>query len=571
MTSDRHPLRGRTHALRAALYARYSSEVQSSASIEDQLRVCRARADREGWTIVETFTDAAISGATTLRPGYQALLGAMREGTVDLVLTESLDRFSRDLEHIAAFHKQAVFAGVRVVTLAEGEVSELAVGLKGTMGALYLRDLADKTRRGEEGRIRQGRAIGKACYGYRMVRRLDADGEPERGLRKIDPIEAAVVRRIFRDYAAGHSPLRIARALNGEGVPAPAGRCWYATTIRGTPRFGGGILRNPIYRGQLVWNRSTSMRDPLTGKSVRRPNPEATIVTAEVPTLRIVDEQTWQAAQARLAAEAVGLAPGVERFCDRRRPRHLLSGKVFCGTCGGPFYSKGKDYLACHNARHRACTNRRPVRRPRLEAAVLDALARQIMAPDLVEVFVNAYRAAWTRLVAEQSTALDAKQRELLAIERQIENLIDAIADGLRAPGLQARLDALQARQATLTTEIDAGRATIPQLHPSLAATYRAHLARLREHLKDPDATEALEAARALIDRVVITSPEHDGDPPAIELVGDLNRIIAAAAAEPARASPPAPDATRHPVLATFISSVKECTGRSVLPPPVSY
>lgn len=298
-------------------------------------------------------------------------------------------------------------------------------------------------------------------------------------------------------------------------------------------------------------------------------NPEATIVTAEVPTLRIVDEQTWQAARARLVVDAVRPAPAAERFCDRRRPRHLLSGKVFCGTCGGPFYSKGKDYLACHNARHRACTNRRPVRRPRLEAAVLDALARQIMAPDLVEVFVDAYRAEWTRLVAEQSTALDAKQRELLAVERQIENLIDAIADGLRAPGLQARLDALQAGQAALTAEIDAGRATIPQLHSNLAAAYRAHLAHLREHLKDP-ATPPPQRRwrlRALIDRVVITSPEHDDDPPAIELVGDLNRIIAAAAAEPTGASPPAPDASRHPVLATFISSVKGCTGRSVLPP----
>ena len=68
-----------------------------------------------------------------------------------MVLAESLDRFSRDQEHIAGFYKQARFAGVQVVTLAEGEVSELHIGLKGTMGALYLKDLADKTRRGLRG------------------------------------------------------------------------------------------------------------------------------------------------------------------------------------------------------------------------------------------------------------------------------------------------------------------------------------------------------------------------------------------------------------------------------------
>ena len=87
--------------LRAALYARYSSDVQSAASIDDQLRICRARAAAEGWCVAQVFTDAAISGATTLRPGYQDLLAAIRARTVDLVLAESLDRFSRDLEHVA--------------------------------------------------------------------------------------------------------------------------------------------------------------------------------------------------------------------------------------------------------------------------------------------------------------------------------------------------------------------------------------------------------------------------------------------------------------------------------------
>ena len=95
-----------------------------------------------------------------LRPGYQALLTAIRIGKVQVVLAESLDRFSRDLEHIASFHKQCVFHQVRIHTVSEGDISELHIGLKGTMGALYLKDLADKTRRGLEGRIRAGRCTG---------------------------------------------------------------------------------------------------------------------------------------------------------------------------------------------------------------------------------------------------------------------------------------------------------------------------------------------------------------------------------------------------------------------------
>jgi len=220
-----HSRHARPVTARAAIYARFSSENQRDASIEDQVRVCRALALREGWEVAETFTDYAVSGASTLRPGYQALLGAMRAGTIQVVISESLDRLSRDQEHVAGLFKQASFAGVRIVTQSEGEVSELHIGLKGTMGALYLKDLADKTRRGLEGRVRQGRSGGGVSYGYRIVRGpIDRHGEFERGLREIDPTQAEVVRRIFRDYAAGLSAIRIAHQLNKESIPSPRWR-----------------------------------------------------------------------------------------------------------------------------------------------------------------------------------------------------------------------------------------------------------------------------------------------------------------------------------------------------------
>ncbi|MFN7288805.1 MAG: recombinase family protein, partial [bacterium] len=88
---------------RVALYARFSSENQRDASIDDQVRVCRVRAEREGWQVVSVLTDYALSGASTLRPGYQQLLELMHRQGTDVVLAESLDRFSRDQEHIASF------------------------------------------------------------------------------------------------------------------------------------------------------------------------------------------------------------------------------------------------------------------------------------------------------------------------------------------------------------------------------------------------------------------------------------------------------------------------------------
>src|SRR6185312_9547682 len=172
--------------MRAVIYARYSSELQRDASIEDQVRLFTIRSEAEGWKLVGTYADHAQSGASHLRPGYQQLLADARSGQFDVVVAEALDRISRDQEHVAACYKHLTFAGVKIVTLAEGEVTELHVGLKGTMNALFLKDLAQKTRRGLEGRVRQGRSGGGLCFGYDVMRELTAAGESSPGARKIN-------------------------------------------------------------------------------------------------------------------------------------------------------------------------------------------------------------------------------------------------------------------------------------------------------------------------------------------------------------------------------------------------
>ena len=117
---------------KVALYARYSTDNQSVVSIEDQLRICREHAGRERWQVVDTYHDAAISGARViLRPGVQLLLQDAQHGRFDIVLAEALDRVSRDQGR----RRDPVQASAlcQIVTLAEGEISELYVGLKGTM------------------------------------------------------------------------------------------------------------------------------------------------------------------------------------------------------------------------------------------------------------------------------------------------------------------------------------------------------------------------------------------------------------------------------------------------------
>ena len=232
---------------RAALYARYSSDLQSQASIEDQFRVCRGHAEHEGWTISGCYRDAAISGdSVILRPGVQALLEDARRGQFDVVVAEALDRVSRDQADVAVLFKYLRFAGVPVVTLAEGEITELHVGLKGTMNALFLKDLAAKTRRGLRGRVEKGRSGGGLCYGYDVAKVTNGAGEPVRGERTINDAEAAIVRRVFRDFAGGVSPRANAKRLNAEGVPGPSGKLWTDSTIRGHAKRGTGFINNEL-------------------------------------------------------------------------------------------------------------------------------------------------------------------------------------------------------------------------------------------------------------------------------------------------------------------------------------
>src|SRR5215211_199547 len=273
-----------------------------------------------------------MSGASHLRPGYQKLLESARNGDFDIVLAEALDRISRDQEHVASFFKLMSFAGIRIVTLAEGEITELHVGLKGTMNALFLKDLADKTRRGLRGRVEQGRSGGGLCYGYTIV------DNGERGGREVCQAEAAVVCRIFADCAAGKSPRRIAAELNREGILGPGGRPWGDTTIRGHALRGRGVLRNELYVGRLVWNRLRYTKDPSTGRRVSRINPREHWVSRDVPELRIVDDNLWNCVQTRLGAitQSDGVAKArATKFWTRRRPQHLLTGKAVCGICGG--------------------------------------------------------------------------------------------------------------------------------------------------------------------------------------------------------------------------------------------
>jgi site-specific DNA recombinase len=268
----------------------------------------------------------------------------------------------------------------------------------------------------------------------------------------------------------------------------------------------------------------------VTGASVHRPKPAASFVEAVFPELRIVSDELWQAAQTRLAAEAVATHPaGRQAFWERRRPKHLLTGKVACGCCGGAFSLLGKDYLGCSRAKNAgSCRNTTRVRRSVLERQVLAALGNSLMRPEALEAFCDAFIAEWNRMAAEMSLGARAKQDELKVIERKIANLVVAIEDGLADPGVKQRLEELRARQQVLGDQDGTTMPAPPALHPNLAHVYAKRVAALREALDAGDGEEVLEAARDLIETVVISPPDIPGDPPGIELAGNLMAMLKA-------------------------------------------
>jgi hypothetical protein len=232
-----------------------------------------------------------------------------------------------------------------IETVSEGSISEMHIGLKGTMNALFLKDLATKTHRGLKGRALAGKNAGSKAYGYKPERKFDADGELIRGDRNIDKAEAAVVTRIFTDYANGVSPKKIAGMLNSEGRSGPSGKGWGASTLHGNRERGTGILNNELYIGRQIWNRLTYVKDPDTGKKVSRLNPETEWVIADVPELRIIDQDLWDAVRARQGAMKTK-DTGVPIW-DRRRPRTLFSGLMTCGSCGGGYSKISRDHFGC--------------------------------------------------------------------------------------------------------------------------------------------------------------------------------------------------------------------------------
>lgn len=517
--------------MRAALYARFSTDNQSDASIADQLALCRRQAEKLGAHVVREFSDAAISGqAMGNRPGVRGLMELARAGGCDLVIAEHTDRLSRAGDDTWAIFKDLKAYGVRYVTVNQGDITSMHVGLSGTMSELMIEEGARKTRRGLEGVVKAGRSGGGLTYGYARKRVYDAAGEPVRGHLEIDEAQAAVVRRIFRDYAAGVGPVTICQALNAQGVAGPRGGTWNGSTIVGNARRGNGIIHNELYQGVRVWGRQTFVKDRTTGARRARAA-AAPAIRIEVPELRIVPPDLWDAVRATHARLSTLQAGDGPRPRSANRPKRFLQGLVVCGLCGGTMGMAGpKQAMRCQNrAYRRGCANSRTPGYPGVEARVIAAIKANLLHPEVIAHAIGVVQEG-RRQARREAGREQAKTAATLAeVNRRLERLVDQLEAGTPWSAISGRHTALEAQREALAAQLAATPDNqVVELHPAAAHKYRQLIETLAEAIDnpaDPEGRQGREAVRALIQEIRFTPAEGHGQYD-LEIIGDLAPIL---------------------------------------------
>lgn len=521
--------------LRAVIYARYSSDLQREASIEDQNEICRRYIRSMGWTLVKTYSDAALSGASQHRPAYQSLIADAKQHKFDIVVSEAVDRLGRRLADTADLLDKLSFLGIRLFTPSLGEITTMHIAIMGMMAQLTLKDLAAKTKRGQLGRVRQGKVAGGLAYGYRVI----STGGSEGGHRAIDPLEAQIVRRIFDEYIAGETPENIAKDLNAEGIAGPHCRPWSNTTIRGQARRGNGILNNQVYVGILNWNRCSYVKDPSTGKRVARPNPVDQWESVAVPELRIIEDDVWEEVKQRqnsirqsLRGQG-GLKGGLmsRDLNATHRPRYLLSGLLKCAECGGNFIVTGKDRFSCSTRRRQGtCSCKVSISRRSIDDRVLAGLKERLVTPELVATFVKEFQSEFKRRQTEVEGNLVRIRKRIAEIDRKLKAMIAAIEDGFYQAEMKSRVAELTSEKLRLV-EQSADTASENQLviHPRLHELYARKVRELEKMLSGDNATAARELIRSMIKKVTITSDDGPDGFSAI-LHGELAAILGASA-----------------------------------------
>ena len=470
----------------AATYCRMSSDMQNERSPEDQLRVCRKRAESDGNVIPDdaVFIDRAVSGTKPDRHALTRLKEAARARRFSTLYVEDLSRLGRESTELMRLLKQMVHDDIRVVSLNEGIDSnidswQLLATITSLQHETFIRDLAQRIRRGKAGAVLEDLSVGDWCFGYRSEpipgsekTRRGRDCRPRKRV-VIDEETARWVVQIFVWFAIEHRSMQwIARELTRLNVP----KDHRATTPGWHHQYIRRILTNKKYSGIWIWGRRRNKRHPLSGKIKQEVVPDKDVIVRAREDLRIIPQELWDAAQARLR-ELKKIYPGPNGGVGQKGasyvdsyPKNEFSGLIFCRACGARFQTAGAfaKYLACGNRNFNRCTVRTHAPRKLLRSLLTDQLKRHVTSTknmlDTILEAVHRYLA-----VAESSVPKKIQSRKLerAGVERKIANLYRLAEES------ETDLQALGRRIAELERQLD---------------EHAAEIRRLEEQLVDPSA-----------------------------------------------------------------------------------
>ena len=501
--------------LRAALYARRSTEEHQRESIATQVENATAYARAKRWTVTHTFTDEGVSGAEFVkRPGLAALLAACAEREVDAVIVRDLDRIGRDTLEVPVIVRRLGEQGVAVWCYATDAQVRADDPLSAFIAAAtsFARDmerhaLVSRIKESLRRKAKNGLVAGGDVYGYGRERRED-------GVHYVlDEAEAAVVREIYERRAQGDGLRTILRHLNARRIPSPrAGSrgtgSWSVSVLQ-------GMLSNERYRGVLLWGRTGAEYAGRTRKTVVRE--DAAVVRVVREDLRIVSDELWERAQARtdkaLVKRGLTVAHG--------KPKFLLAGLARCAVCGGPIRAlhrrRNKTTIRVYGCAWRdergpaVCTNstRRPVEA--CEDAILQWVRNHVLDDKAIAYVLHRAQSllAEERAKGGEDPTL-ALAAELAEVEREVARLTQAVVAG--AGAVQTIVEALTVRDRRakeLRAEIARVRAESAEAlpdWPEALSDLRARLASLREEFRK-GVDEAREVLRRFLVGPILFAP----------------------------------------------------------------
>ena len=521
----------------AAIYARFSSDLQKDRSVDDQFFDCETYAKRLGLKVIERFSDSAKTGTTMHgRTGARELMLAVKARKFDVLIAESTSRVARDTEDLAGICKRLKHSEIEFNTINQGVIDNMKAGLNGIIDSEFIKNLVVGIKRGQNGLVREGLIPGTVTYGYDRIEVSPGIFKPAE--RVINEQQAKIIRRIFTEYANGDSPRKIAAGLSSDSVTTPSGGTeWnHQTLISGGGKKRGGIIGNRLYIGELIWNQQFSVKDPDTGTESKRARPENEHTIVSVPHLRIVDDRLWQAAQAVRDSRAI-VKLGSGRVISRpviARSAHLLGGLVRCGVCNGHMImtkmSLGKRYVTCAAAHQRsACAHKKSYVMDSLKDLVLDGMRNRLTDPKALTEAARAYHTEYAAQAKKDAIDRLSVEKQRNRLEIQIARLVAAISDSDEPlPALLEALKTKETERVGLEERLRQIKATsnVVSLHPNVIRDYRANVEKLHDALmRDPDGQENRYAFRNMIDSIVVHPTEYRA-PYEVSVYGRLSAIM---------------------------------------------